>query len=204
MNIRNHVYPFIFFIDNSSHICHAAPMVNFNFLAQLIIITILYSFRYSQQDKSPNSTWCRSLPSRKTKKRIIECLIVVCLKENSMWTRKHEKQLRSLLKPDPTFFPFSKFFAICFPFKTSLVTDQGSNTSCRWAIRYSNWNQGTPCPQLKYLKVFKWISELESTTFAKLAALLNFLLSWCLKACFRFPVLTVIKVIITNSLNVLS
>jgi len=56
MNIRNHVYPFIFFIDNSSHICHAAPMVNFNFLAQLIIITILYSFRYSQQDKSPNST----------------------------------------------------------------------------------------------------------------------------------------------------
>ena len=36
MNIRNHVFPFILFIDNSSLICHAAPMANFNFLAQLL------------------------------------------------------------------------------------------------------------------------------------------------------------------------
>jgi len=49
--------PFILFIDNASHICYAVRMANFNFLAQPIIIIILYS----RQDKSPNSTWCQSL-----------------------------------------------------------------------------------------------------------------------------------------------
>ena len=51
--------PFILFIDNASHICYAVRMANFNFLAQLIIITILYS----RQNKGPNSTWCQSLSS---------------------------------------------------------------------------------------------------------------------------------------------
>ena len=51
--------PFILFIENSSHMCYAVRMADFNFLAQLIIITILYS----RQNKSPNSTWCQSLSS---------------------------------------------------------------------------------------------------------------------------------------------
>ena len=44
--------PFILFIENFSHMCYAVRMADFNFLAQLIIITILYS----RQNKSPNST----------------------------------------------------------------------------------------------------------------------------------------------------
>ena len=54
---------FILFIDNFSHICYAIRMANFNFLAQLIIINILFSLRYSRQNKSSSSTWCQSLLS---------------------------------------------------------------------------------------------------------------------------------------------
>jgi len=53
--------PFILFINNSSHMCYAVRMANFNFLAQLIIINILFSLRYSRQNRS--STWCQSLLS---------------------------------------------------------------------------------------------------------------------------------------------
>jgi len=45
--------PFIFFIENPSRI--AIRMANFNFLAQLIITTILFSLRFARQNKSPNS-----------------------------------------------------------------------------------------------------------------------------------------------------
>ena len=55
--------PFILFIENSSHICYAVRMANLNFLAQPIIITILYSLRFSRQNKSSSSTWCQSLSS---------------------------------------------------------------------------------------------------------------------------------------------
>ena len=60
--IKSHVYPFILFIENSSHIYYAIRMANFNFLAQTII-TILFSLRYSRQNKSSSSTWCQSLSS---------------------------------------------------------------------------------------------------------------------------------------------
>jgi len=55
--------PFILFIDNSSHMCYAVRMANFNFLAQPIIINILFSLRYSRQNKSSSSTWCQSFSS---------------------------------------------------------------------------------------------------------------------------------------------
>ena len=51
--------PFILFIENSSHICHAVQMANFNFLAQPIIVTILFS----RQNENSSSTWCQSLLS---------------------------------------------------------------------------------------------------------------------------------------------
>jgi len=51
--------PLILFIDNSSHMCYAVRMANFNFLAQPIIVTILFS----RQNKSSSSTWCQSLSS---------------------------------------------------------------------------------------------------------------------------------------------
>ena len=51
--------PFILFIENSSHICHAVRMANFNFLAQPIIVTILFS----RQNENSSSTWCQSLLS---------------------------------------------------------------------------------------------------------------------------------------------
>jgi len=55
--------PFILFIENSSHMCYAVWMANFNFLAQPIIITIHFSLRFSRQNKSSSSTWCQSLLS---------------------------------------------------------------------------------------------------------------------------------------------
>ena len=43
-------------------VIYAIRMANFNFLAQPII-TILFSLRYSRQNKSSSSTWCQSLSS---------------------------------------------------------------------------------------------------------------------------------------------
>jgi len=54
---------FILFIENSSRMCYAVRMANFNFLAQPINITILFSLRFSRQNKSSSSTWCQSLLS---------------------------------------------------------------------------------------------------------------------------------------------
>jgi len=60
---------FILFIDNSSHIYYAVRMANFNFLAQPIIITILFSLRFSRQNK--HNTICNIIPfaSLRTQKR---------------------------------------------------------------------------------------------------------------------------------------
>ena len=60
---------FILFIENSSHIYYAVWRANFNFLAQLIIITILFSLRFSRQNK--HNTICNIIPfaSLRTQKR---------------------------------------------------------------------------------------------------------------------------------------
>ena len=66
------------FIDNSTHIRCAARVVDLNFLAQFIIIIILYSFlRYLRQ----NSHDVDHLGFNKFKRSLIEYPASVCLKE---------------------------------------------------------------------------------------------------------------------------
>ena len=54
---------FHFFSSKTPVMCYAVRMANFNFLAQPINITILFSLRFSRQNKSSSSTWCQLLLS---------------------------------------------------------------------------------------------------------------------------------------------
>jgi len=135
---------------------YAVRVANLNFPPpQFISIIILYSFvcysRSNVPHGSPNSTWCRSKVQEMT-----NWILRNSPSKRTQWGQGSAKSgcyhgcsrgacqkaeilsMQVNLPPWLTLRPFNKSFAICSPFQTLLVIDQGPDTSSSWATMYSN------------------------------------------------------------------